>query len=58
LPKITQALYDRGYKAADLDKILGGNLMRVFAEVEKLAREIQAETNQDTRREIAPASQP
>ena len=35
LPKITQALYDRGYKAADLDKILGGNLMRVFAEVEK-----------------------
>ena len=45
LPKITQALYDRGYKAADLDKILGGNLMRVFGEVEKLAKQIQAETN-------------
>jgi membrane dipeptidase len=58
LPKITQALYDRGYKAADLDKILGGNLMRVFAEVEKLARQIQAETNPDTRREIAPTAQP
>ena len=36
LPKITLALYERGYKAADLDKILGGNLMRVFGEVEKL----------------------
>ena len=56
LPKITQALYDRGYKAADLDKILGGNLMRVFAEVEKLSRQIQAESNPDTRREIAPAA--
>ena len=40
LPKITQALYERGYTAADLDKILGGNLMRVFGEVEKLSREI------------------
>jgi len=58
LPKITQALYGRGYKAADLDKILGGNLMRVFAEVEKLSREIQAETNRDTRRELVPAAPP
>ena len=58
LPKITQALYERGYKAADLDKILGGNLMRVFAEVEKLSREIQAETNRDTRRELVPAAPP
>jgi len=55
LPKITEALYNRGYKAADLDKILGGNLMRVFAEVEKTAREIQAEeAHQDTRKEVAP----
>jgi len=58
LPKITQALYERGYKATDLDKILGGNLMRVFAEVEKLSREIQAETNRDTRRELVPAAPP
>ena len=56
LPKITQALYERGYKAADLDKILGGNLMRVFGEVEKLSREIQSETNHDTRRELAPTA--
>ena len=58
LPKITQALYDRGYKAADLDKILGGNLMRVFGEVEKLGKQIRAESNPDTRREIAPSAQP
>jgi membrane dipeptidase len=38
LPKITHALYDRGYSAADLDKILGDNLLRVFAEVEKVAQ--------------------
>jgi membrane dipeptidase len=52
LPKITEALYARGYKASDIDKILGGNLMRVFAEVEKVSKEIQAETNTDTRREV------
>ena len=56
LPKITEALYQRGYKAADLDKILGGNLMRVFAEVEKTAKQIQVEeAHPDTRREIARA---
>ncbi len=58
LPKITQALYDRGYKASDLDKILGGNLMRVFAEVEAMAKQIQSETNHETRREVAPTEQP
>jgi membrane dipeptidase len=42
LPKITQALYEHGYTAAGLDKILGGNLMRVFGEVEKMARQIQS----------------
>ena len=41
LPKITQALYERGYSAADLDKILGGNLLRVFAEVEKVSQQMQ-----------------
>src|SRR6516165_2047957 len=43
LPKITQALVQRGYKAADMQKILGGNVMRVFAEVEKTAKQLQAE---------------
>jgi membrane dipeptidase len=43
LPKITQALLDRGYSAADIHKILGGNTLRVFKEVEKVSREMQAE---------------
>lgn len=41
LPKITQALYQRGYSASDLDKILGGNLLRVFGDVEKVSRQMQ-----------------
>jgi membrane dipeptidase len=43
LPKITQALLDRGYSAEDIHKILGGNLLRVFAEVEHVSREMQQE---------------
>jgi len=41
LPKITQALLDRGYSAEDIHKILGGNLMRVFREVERVSHELQ-----------------
>ena len=41
LPKITQALLDRGYSAGDIHKILGGNLLRVFAEVERVSREMK-----------------
>jgi membrane dipeptidase len=42
LPKITQALLDRGYGAEDIRKILGGNLLRVFGEVEKVSRQLTA----------------
>lgn len=42
LPKITQALLDRGYSAEDIHKILGGNLLRVFREVERVSRELRA----------------
>jgi membrane dipeptidase len=42
LPKITQALLDRGYNADDLHKLLGGNLLRVFREAERVSREMQA----------------
>ena len=52
LPKITQALYEHGYNAEQLKKVLGGNLLRVFSEVEKTAAQMQAETARDTRREI------
>ena len=34
LPKITAALVERGYTAEQLKKLLGGNLLRVFAEVQ------------------------
>src|SRR5271170_7220447 len=43
LPKITAALVARGYSSTDCDKILGGNLLRVFREVEAVSKELQAE---------------
>jgi membrane dipeptidase len=42
LPKITAALMARGYSAEDCRKILGGNLLRVFREVEAVAKRLQA----------------
>jgi membrane dipeptidase len=33
----------RGYSADDCRKILGGNLLRVFREVEQVAKELQAQ---------------
>jgi len=44
LPKITQTLLDRGYSDQDIKKILGGNLLRVMREVERVSREMQAGT--------------
>jgi membrane dipeptidase len=43
LPKITQALLDRGYTADQIEGILGGNLLRVFRRVEQVSREIRAQ---------------
>ena len=43
LPKITAGLMERGYSAEDCRKILGGNLLRVFREVEQVSKELQAE---------------
>jgi membrane dipeptidase len=45
LPKITQALLDRGYSADDIKKILGGNLLRVFRQVETVSHEMQSHPN-------------
>ncbi len=42
LPKITQALLDRGYTADDIRKILGGNTLRVFAQAERVSRKLQS----------------
>ncbi len=43
LPKITAELMKRGYTAADMKKILGGNLLRVFKAVEAMSRQMKAE---------------
>jgi membrane dipeptidase len=43
-PKITAALMARGYSAEDVKKVLGGNILRVFAEVQQAGmqtRELQ-----------------
>jgi membrane dipeptidase len=45
LPKITQALLDRGYSADDIKKILGGNLLRVFRQVETVSHEQQSQSH-------------
>lgn len=39
-PYITQELLNRGYKEEDVRKILGGNLMRVFRDAERVSREM------------------
>jgi membrane dipeptidase len=41
LPKLTEALMARGYSAADCRKILGGNLLRVFEQVERVSAGLQ-----------------
>jgi membrane dipeptidase len=46
LPKITQALLDRGYSADDIRKILGGNLLRVFRDVDRVSAEMQSQQPQ------------
>jgi membrane dipeptidase len=38
-PYITQELLNRGYGRADMHKILGGNLLRVMRQAEKVAKE-------------------
>jgi membrane dipeptidase len=35
LPNLTRELLRRGYTAADVEKVLGGNVMRVMEEVQK-----------------------
>ncbi len=45
-PNVTAELIARGYSRSDIEKLWGGNLLRVMAEVEKLAqRQTTARTN-------------
>lgn len=41
-PNITRELLRRGYSKAEIQKIWGGNLLRVFREVEKIGKKIRA----------------
>jgi membrane dipeptidase len=38
LPKITDALLKKGYAEKDIEKILGGNLLRVMERVERVSQ--------------------
>ena len=42
LPRITQALLEKGYSESDIRKILGGNTLRVMEQAERVSREMQA----------------
>jgi len=42
LPKITEALLQKGYSEGDARKILGENTLRVMTEVERVSRELNA----------------
>jgi membrane dipeptidase len=53
LPKITEGLLKRGYNAEQIRKILGGNLMRVFREVEETSRELKAKQRPSLARQMS-----
>jgi len=42
LPKITEALLQKGYSEGDVKKILGENTLRVMTEVERVSREMNS----------------
>ena len=48
LPRLTQALLDRGYREKDIKKILGGNTLRVLEEAERVAARLQADSARAT----------
>ncbi len=48
LPRITAALVERGYTPDQIRKILGGNLLRVFRQAERVSREMQAQPTATT----------
>ena len=47
LPNITYELLKRGYSEQDIRKVLGENLLRVFAEVEKVSRSMSKSSSGD-----------
>jgi membrane dipeptidase len=41
LPRITEALLEKGYSESDIQKILGGNLLRLMQDVEAIASKLE-----------------
>ena len=41
LPRITEALLEKGYSESDIQKILGGNLLRLMQDVEAIASNLE-----------------
>ena len=42
-PNLVRDLLARGYSERDVEKICGGNLLRVWSEVERVAAELQSQ---------------
>lgn len=55
LPTITYELLKRGHSEAEVKKVLGGNLLRVLAENERVAKRLQAAGKKPSTAKIAPA---
>jgi membrane dipeptidase len=47
LPKLTDALVKKGYSDADIEKILGGNILRVMEQVERVAASSRPSSRQE-----------
>lgn len=45
MPALTREMLQRGYSESDIQKIWGGNLMRVFKEVIRVASKLQSDTS-------------
>jgi membrane dipeptidase len=43
LPRVAEALAGKGYRAEEIDHVLGGNVMRVFGDVLRVAEEITSQ---------------
>src|SRR5713226_8335299 len=44
LPRMTEALLRKGYSDADIRKILGGNVLRVMEQAERVSKELQSQS--------------
>jgi membrane dipeptidase len=57
-PRLTAELLRRGYTDADMKKILGGNILRVMRDAEKVSKRLQAERGPSVATLPVPPAQP